>query len=133
MKNKHIDTLFRFDYGIETIDTGQRPQSSKLPDGHPTLIPGQENLEARVDQYWTPQSLEHFLFSFVTPSISYSGLLVPRLFRRILKEIKRKIQARTQNKDSKPGDVWHRALQVLEEEESLMELVFMYYNSLHKA
>ncbi len=133
MKNKHIDSLFRFDYGIETIDTGQRPQQSKLPDGHPTLIPGQENLGARLDQYWAPQSLEHFLFSFVAPSISYSDLMVPRIFRRKLKEIKKNLRTRIQNTESQPGDAWHRALEVLEEEDSLMELVFMYYNSLHKA
>lgn len=133
MKNKPIDNLFRFDYGLEDIDTGPRSRLTKLPDGYPTLIPGRESMGRRVDQYWTPRSLEHFLFSFVAPNISDTGLLIPRRFRWMLKEIKTKLRARADKKEPHCEEAWQKALKVLETEETLMELVNLYYNSLHKA
>jgi hypothetical protein len=133
MKNKPIENLFRFDYGIEDIDTGQRSRSAKLPDGHPTLIPGRESMGAQVDQYWTPQSLERFIFSLIAPHITDSSVLSPRQFRRALKKIKMKLKARTKKKEFEGDNAWQKALEVMEAEEALMELVNMYYNSLHKA
>ena len=132
MKNKAIDNLFRFDYGLEDIVTA-RPSHAKLPDGHPTLMPGQESILAQVDKYWEAKSLENFILSFMAPAIRDTGLLIPRRFRRMLREIKAKLKHRADTGAKDPDEAWQPAIEVLEAEEALMELANMYYNSLHKA
>ncbi len=133
MTDNSTDKVFRLDYGLEDI-TFEEVSSPHLPQKRVTLIPGKESYVEKVDQLWNAASLENFLLEALTPKISDERILIPQHYRAMLEKMLLKFKVLRDEKNSViPDHIWQQANRILKKDKDLMDLLTIYYHTLHRA
>ncbi len=133
MTDKSTDKAFQLDYGLEDI-TFNEVISPHLPQKRATLLPGKENYTEKLDQLWNTSSLENFLLEALVPKISDERMIMPQQYRDMQKKMLKKFKVIEKEKNSViPDHIKQRAISILEQDKALMDLLTMYYHTLHRA
>ncbi len=125
---------FRLDRGLDTVldDTGTQP---RLPDQRRLLPPSDIQPHEGLDALLAPHNLEQLLNEALRPRLRDPGILMPGRFAEALRLAR---QALARQESSRTVDAARRrrrmrkALQVLDEQEALHDLLWTYRNALQQ-
>ncbi len=129
-----LSRQFRLDRGLDTVldDTGARPS---LPDRRGLLPPADIRPHEGLDELLAPHNLEHMMTDALRPKLRDPGVLMPGRFAEALRQAR---LAFTRPESTRTVDAARRrrrlrkALQVLDEQEALHDLLWTYRNALQQ-
>lgn len=125
---------FRLDRGLDTVldDTGTRPS---LPDRRGLLPPSDIRPHEGLDELLAPHNLDRLLSEALRPRLRDPGVLMPARFADALRQARLAFstQEPTRTVDAaRRRRRLRKALQVLDEQEALHDLLWTYRNALQQ-
>ena len=128
-----VQTQVSFDRGIENVSLYASPAQEALPHNAP-LVPGASQYVQELQRLLFAPSVEQQLFESLAPELKHREILNPTFYHATLENCRRDLETlATEQQDPAIRERLERAVEELQQESELSQLLTTFRSLLHKA